>query len=297
MDHQKREVQLGVTVLVSTLVLVIGFLWFERVRIGGGMDEYHADFPAVAGLQVGDRVQVRGIRMGVVTDLAIRQDVVRVSFDVDETVEMRQDARVKLSSKGIVGEVLLEIDPGGGEPAPPGWVFTGVETMALDQVAEVAGRTLQKVDSLVGELQEIIGGLNENGDIASTAAEVREAVSGLGSMVQENRSELRTLVRDAAAAAATLRETVEDPALRQAIEGAGGTLARADSLVASLGITAARADSLLSRIETGEGTLGRLMGDESLYAQADSTLMSLHRLLDELRRNPKRFFRLNVIDL
>ena len=41
-------------------------------------------------------------------------------------------------------------------------------------------------------------------------------------------------------------------------------------------------------------TVGRLLTDETLYDQADSTLYSLHRLLDRMRRDPKAMFKMSV---
>ncbi len=37
-----------------------------------------------------------------------------------------------------------------------------------------------------------------------------------------------------------------------------------------------------------------LLNDPALYLRADSTMTSLQRLLDEMRRNPKKYFKLNV---
>ena len=39
-----------------------------------------------------------------------------------------------------------------------------------------------------------------------------------------------------------------------------------------------------------------LLNDPALYTRTDSTLTSVQRLLDDLRRNPKKYFKLNIID-
>jgi phospholipid/cholesterol/gamma-HCH transport system substrate-binding protein len=50
--------------------------------------------------------------------------------------------------------------------------------------------------------------------------------------------------------------------------------------------TSARLDSLLSRVNRGEGTLGRLATDTTMYAQLTSLSASLKAFVDDLRRNP-----------
>ena len=278
------------------MVLIAGILWFERVRLGGSLEIYQADFPAVAGLQMGDRVQVRGIRMGTVTSFAVVEHQVRVAFQLEKGADLREDARVKLATKGIVGEVLLDIDPGRGKPVPPGHLFAGEAAMSIESVTAAAGRTMDSVQELSAELSALVTELRGEGRLVATLDDTRAAVAGLSGMVAENRGDLRALVQDAAASAAALREVLADTSLAAALRGAGGTFARADTLLADVGTTAARLDSLLARVAAGEGTAGRLLNNEDLYVHADSAMISLHRLLDQLRRDPKRFFKMSVLD-
>ncbi|HET7042144.1 MAG TPA: hypothetical protein VFI13_08985, partial [Gemmatimonadales bacterium] len=60
----------------------------------------------------------------------------------------------------------------------------------------------------------------------------------------------------------------------------------ADSLVHELEHTSAALDTMLARINRGEGTLGRLATDTSLYNDARRTSRALTDLLEEIRRNP-----------
>ena len=61
-------------------------------------------------------------------------------------------------------------------------------------------------------------------------------------------------------------------------------------------MTAASLARLVARLERGEGSAGMLLNDEGLYVRAESTLTAVEEFLDDLRRNPKRFFRFSVID-
>ena len=63
MGKRSREAQVGLAVIFAFVILIVGVLWFKQFRFAGGMATYQVDFPAVEGLQVRDRVQVRGIRI------------------------------------------------------------------------------------------------------------------------------------------------------------------------------------------------------------------------------------------
>ncbi len=75
---------------------------------------------------------------------------------------------------------------------------------------------------------------------------------------------------------------------------AAGAAARADTLLAGLAVTARRLDTIMTKLDEGEGSAALLLNDPALYQRADSTMTSLQRLLDEMRRNPKKYFKLNV---
>jgi phospholipid/cholesterol/gamma-HCH transport system substrate-binding protein len=296
MDQTKRELQVGTTVLVSLLILVVGFLWFERVRLGADVEQYQADFSQVSGLQVGDRVQVRGIRMGTVTDFEIFDEFVRVTFQLEDGVSLREDSQIKLASKGIVGEMLIDIDPGTGNPVQTGHIFQGQAAATIESITGAAETTMQDVQELTAELRAFVVRLRDEGHIVETMSEAHGVVAGLGGLVDENRASVRALLEDASASARALRAVLADSSLVRTVQGSAGVLARTDSLLAQVGTTAARLDSVMANLATGDGTMGRLIRDESLYTNADSMLVSLHRLLDELRRNPRKYFQLSVLD-
>jgi phospholipid/cholesterol/gamma-HCH transport system substrate-binding protein len=56
----------------------------------------------------------------------------------------------------------------------------------------------------------------------------------------------------------------------------------------------ARTDSMLLRIQQGEGTLGRLSRDSTLYHEAVQSIRSLDSLLTDVRKNPRRYFTFSV---
>ncbi len=112
MKNRINEFQVGILTVTALAVLIGGMMWFKNVDLSKGQNFFQADFTNVAGLREGDKVQVRGIRMGEVTGMQILQGSVRVEIQLDDTVDLREDAVITLGEKGIVGEVVIEIDPG-----------------------------------------------------------------------------------------------------------------------------------------------------------------------------------------
>ncbi len=55
-----------------------------------------------------------------------------------------------------------------------------------------------------------------------------------------------------------------------------------------------RADSVFIKVNSGQGTLGQLVNDPRRYQHGDSLVNELRALVDDIKKNPKRYFNLRV---
>jgi phospholipid/cholesterol/gamma-HCH transport system substrate-binding protein len=298
MARSQREAQVGLVVILSGIILIVGMLWFKQFRFAGGTNVYAVDFPSVDALQVRDRVQVRGIRMGAVEGLAIVEDFVRVTIRLDQKADLRQDAQFRLGTIGIVGEKVIEINPGRGGPVPEGHVFKGEAELSMSSMGSAAGDALQEVRELAAQMRSLLHDLREEGQPVATLSAARQAADGMSGLLQENRASLRDLIADIKATSSALRTALAGPdsSLAGMASGASRSFARADSVMGQLQHAAASLMDIMDRLQAGEGSAGRLLADESLYARAESTLASIEELVDDVRRNPRRYFKFSVID-
>jgi phospholipid/cholesterol/gamma-HCH transport system substrate-binding protein len=298
MMQRRKEIQVGVCVLLSTLVFVFGLLWFKQFRFAGSMVRYQVEFPAVDGLQVSDRVQVRGMRMGKVMGFDMAGDVVRVTVLLDRTITLRDDAQFRLATVGIVGEKIVEVSPGKGGAVKPGHVFQGIAEPSLTAMTATAGETMAGLNALMGDLRVLVQELQREGRLAGTVDAARSTLQNVDGVLGENRQDLRVLVKELRTSATALREAVTAPDSGAAgtLAQASRTLARSDSTLALVERTADSLLSLMTRLEAGQGTAGKLLTDDRLYEETTQTLSEVRELLKDFRRNPKRYFRFNVID-
>lgn len=133
------------------------------------------------------------------------------------------------------------------------------------------------LDTVSAQLQGAVRALNQT---ASTTLRIATRVDS--SMTE---GELRSLIQDLAAAAVELRRTtatVSGMANRLA-----GTQGHLDNFLAS-------GDSVLMKINAGQGTIGRLVTDSSLYVNSDSLVSALRALVADVRTEPRKFFSLRI---
>ena len=290
------EIQVGVLTIAALVILVGGMMWFKNIDLSRGQKFYQADFTNVAGLRTGDKVQVRGIRMGEVSGMQILQASVRVELRVDEIVDLREDAMVTLGEKGIVGEVVIEIDPGIGGPIHEGHIFKGRTAGTIASMTDAAGEALVEMRTLTHKVTELVDQIKTEGKVVETLVQAHETLDKVDHMVEENHLDIKVILDNLRISSDGLREIVESGRIEQTFDSAATAMASADTLMDVIQEAAHSLNSIMAKLDEGEGSAALLLNDPSLYTTADSTMASFKRLIDEMRRNPKKYFKVNVMD-
>jgi len=71
-------------------------------------------------------------------------------------------------------------------------------------------------------------------------------------------------------------------------------LARDPALYQRLDSVTSKGDALVSKVERGEGTLGKLITQDDLYRRAEKVLTEVEALLADVKKNPARYFKFSV---
>jgi phospholipid/cholesterol/gamma-HCH transport system substrate-binding protein len=293
-QQRKRELQVGVTVIAAVAILLGGLMFFKNMRLNSSTNTYAADFVAVEGLKIGDRMQVRGIRAGSVTAFDFVPGGVRVFFELEGWVSLHEDAEVVLVQKGIIGEMVVEITPGEGDAVKQGHVFTGRSATSMLALGDKVDISLAEFTALATELRHILVQLRDEGQMVGLMTSTRLTLDELNASLKENRDDMRHTVRNVAQLTETLDQTLGDGKLDSTLATARHATAQLDSTAIEIEAVAQQSRSLLAKLENGDGTAGRLLNDPALYDRADSTLQAIDRLVDLMRRDPKHFFKVSV---
>lgn len=135
-------------------VLIVGLLTLlafnaENLPLIGGGTEYHAQFSEAAGLKPDDEVRVAGVKVGKVTDIALENDHVLVTFRVkDAWIGDRSEAAIKI--KTVLGQKYLAVVPDGEAELDPDTSIPLSRTVAPFDVVEAftgLSQTVGQIDT------------------------------------------------------------------------------------------------------------------------------------------------------
>lgn len=117
MKRNVIETVLGAIVLLVAVVFL--FFSYSAADVGGGGDGYPvtADFTGTGGLNIGDSVQISGVRIGSIAKIELKPDdyKARVTMDIDKSIKLPDDTSAFISSESLLGGKYMELQPGASE--------------------------------------------------------------------------------------------------------------------------------------------------------------------------------------
>jgi phospholipid/cholesterol/gamma-HCH transport system substrate-binding protein len=120
-------------------------------------------------------------------------------------------------------------------------------------------------------------------DFASAARDLQATMARIDSAT--NEGQIASIVNSAQGSSTDLRAATAD--LRTLL---GAAREHEVSLVRVL----VAADSIMSRLQAGQGTLGMLTKDSTLYNETTATMIELRKLIADIQVNPRKYFKFSV---
>jgi len=298
------KLQIGFWVLIAFVLLLWATFQSGSIKLFSREDEVHLVFPAVGGLEESATVRLNGVPVGHVRDieLAPNGNEVDVELGVKKGTRARlhRGATARITSTGFLAELYVELD--GGDPAQP---LIADDREITVTPAPDPNAAMKKVEAITDSLNVLLGNLNMVG------RQVGAGRGTLGRLAQDDRlyTQMVELSRNANVLTARLNDTQSRvstqflalaanlDSLIQKMEKGNGTMAQLmndgslhDRLVSSSG----HADSILGSISAGRGTFGRLYADSTLYDDTKALMASMKRLMAEIEKNPKKYFKFSL---
>jgi phospholipid/cholesterol/gamma-HCH transport system substrate-binding protein len=289
----KREVRIGIFVIAGLIATVYLLFLLTDPAMFRGRYTVMTTVDNAMGLRKGDPVQMRGVTIGSVNDFEMggRGEDVVIVLEVDGQWDIPEGSSTQLVTPGLMAPKTVEILPGPGPGTigrggtMPGIAVRGLlddtETLgekgqiALDRIAELLspknldalGGSAEGLNTLMGELSDLVESESEN--LTELIQSFNRAADGLAEITSGGE------------------ELGED--LASAVAQADSLMGRLKATSESLGSATASLETILARIADGEGTLGQLSVNDTLFTNLAAAVESARLLMDDLRENPGRY--------
>jgi phospholipid/cholesterol/gamma-HCH transport system substrate-binding protein len=296
METRANYVAVGAFVLAMLAAIVVAVAWLGATSFNRDFAHYDIYFPgSVTGLAQGSAVLYNGIQVGRVIEIRLNPKnvgEVRVTIEVDPTIQIKSDAAASLEVQGFTGAAIINIS-GGSQDAPPlqrredeRYPVIASRPSGLQQFVTNAPEALTRLIQLADQLSQLFDEKNRTA-IADTLQNVRQ----LTAVAAGRSADIDKALADASVAAHDLRDTASE--LRE-LFGPGD----ARNMFVTLSDTAKKLDRLADHIDglvqenrppLHDFTQNGLNQLSQLVVDARALVGNLNRITDELERDPPRF--------
>lgn len=312
-----NETKVGALAAVVITILILGYNFIKDNLVFSENTEIVAVYNRVNGLSKSDPVLVNGFKVGKVTDLYLAEDrkgQVIVELEVENKVSLPKNSVATIVNSDLLGEKAVELKLGDaneqlatgdtiGAEVQPG--LTAQITEQLYPIRDKLETVFASVDSVIKVVQFFLNEETKNNvdqsleNVQTTLASYNRAANTLDTLIQRNSNTIDSLLGNMNSIAGNIQnnnnkidniltnfsdfsDTLSQSELKK-------TLATTENTLNSL-------NSTLGKVNKGEGSIGKLLQNPSLYNNLDSTSSNLNRLVMDIEQNPGRYINLSVFN-
>ncbi len=292
MAKLSAEAKVGLLVIVGSMVLL--YMTFAVGKYQFGQKKGYlltATFDSVAGIDVKAAVRMAGVKIGTVEKVGLDDSRALVTMRIEPEVHILRSSEAVVKTMGLLGEKYVEFVPVRAEKpqrVAPGespyyqggeQVRVTVSPSDVDKLINQLSAISDDIKQVTGSLREVFG--TERGarsmedilqDIRQTTANIKEfsyTLKGDGSELVMRLNEL----------VASLNGVVDENRdnLRLTMENVREASKNAELALASI-------ENASRKIDQGQGTLGKLVNDESMYNNVDNAAKGLSDYVGRIER-------------
>lgn len=293
-----KEFKVGLFAIGTITMFYMGFNFLKGIEFFSRTNRYYVIYEDVGGLTKSNPVTISGFNVGRVADIRLLQDngnIVLVSLDIDRDITLGDSAVAKLDAN-FLGEVSIVVDVGDIlRPIEPlDTLYSRVDPGLTEMLVQSAQPITDNLPVTIANFNALLVALNINSEeLNKTMESFRYTSYTLNKLMRENGDGLKSTIDEFKELSKKLNSTMDvvKPMFAKfsVLADSLNNLELANT-VKKLNIMLEETSATVKAFRNKDSTLGKLMYEDSLYNNLNSTMLALDSLLIHMNENPKHFF-------
>lgn len=293
------EVKVGLIGIATLVVLIWGINYLKGRNILKSTYTLHAHYQDAGGLESSAPVLMNGFKIGYVDVIELQPQnpkPVAVTLHIERAYPLGKGSRAVLFSADLLGGKAIRIDLSKEELflQDEDTILALTESDFLATLSEQAGPVLDQVGNLSASLDSVAAKLNlllSSETTRLTLENLEDISAALKASLEPGGSLQKSFAHLESFSAMLVEQEDELASMSSHLNSVSRDLdsARIDLLSQELKSTTQEFKFLLAKLNSGEGSLGRLIYSDSLYNHLDNLVTDLDSLIVDLNENPKKY--------
>lgn len=237
--------------------------------------------PNASGLIKGSAIKSAGIPVGSIQDIKLQDGQARIEISVKSDVRLSRSAQVEMQANGILGDKHIEIKPGDAADAEledNGQILVIKAGGSMDDVMKQVGELAGSLKEVSQNLKEAVSDDGTSKHILGRIVQNIEKLTGdLAEMTSDNKEQIGEIVENVHSITGTLDELMNDESDKGFKSTWKNAMVRIDSSLKNI-------DEITTKINKGEGTIGKLISDEQTSEDVSSAIEGISGLVDSANK-------------
>jgi phospholipid/cholesterol/gamma-HCH transport system substrate-binding protein len=311
-----NEVKTGMILFAGIFILIWGINYLKGKDVFSNQKKYFVIYNSVDGLITSNPVLLNGLKIGTVRSLKIIPDNsgrISVALNINNDVAIPAGSKAEIYNTDLLGTKAVRIILSSSkEVAGAGDTLVAGIQQSLSQdinaqvapIKEKAETLLSSMDSVLVIFQSVFNDSTRNNlkksfaSISTTLNSIEHIAYNVDTILSAQKGNIKGILTNLQSITENFKKNNEN--ISRAIENFSAisdTLARAN-LAGTITATKKSLDEtsrILERINKGQGSLGQLATNDSLYDNLSNAARSLDELMKDFKQNPKRYFNFSVV--
>ncbi|WP_432670406.1 MlaD family protein [Flavobacterium sp. SM2513] len=303
-----REIKTAILVIASILLFIWGYSFLQGRDLLNSYRMFYVQYENVEGLSTSAPVTINGLVVGRIMKITLipATGKLQVEIQVSSDFPISKSSTIDIYEPGLIGGKQIQIVPNFQDPimAESGDFFKGRNVPGLTSlVGEKLTPLQEKIEKVAEDADILLKNLNDILDEKSKA-NLRESISKLNVLMDEfskvgsnvnqiidkNQSNIDGSLANLNKATSNfskLSDTLAKAKIGQALRNFENSMKGVDKIVTNF-------DKISTDLQQGKGTMGKLLTDDQLYNNLNTTSAELELLLQDLRLNPTRYINVSL---
>jgi phospholipid/cholesterol/gamma-HCH transport system substrate-binding protein len=291
--RRRDEVLVGLFTTVAIIVLALASIWLVR----GGLNRgylLHSQFQWGAGIKQGAPVWLVGVTVGTVDKVDLNPaGTLFVTYRIESKYSVPLGTRATIVPNGFFGDQAIAFTP----VAPNEVAHAPGDTIPVGIPAAGLQGLLSRADTLTGSLSVMMAALRSQFVDSGGLAEMRKTAVALNRMLVNVNQIASVQSREIQSTLVALRgriNAIDSARVDSTIRALQSTAEGMKVLSGELQASSARFNSLMTKVESGDGSLAKLLNDPALYNDIRRIAFRVDSLMIDFRANPRKYLKFSV---
>ena len=301
-----NEAKVGILGAITVTILILGFNFLKGNKLFTQSMILNARYANIQGLTESNPVVINGLEVGRVKAITTSRDMkdILVQLSIYSDVDIPKNS-VAVINPNPLTVTKVEIQLGNSNEylknndaiatLPSGEYLSDVFNK-VDPVVASVNNAIKQLDSLMGTIKNVIDEKNKN-NITAVIEHINGITISLQAMLDKDKGPLATTLRNTSEFTGNLNKNNEKiNGIVANLEKTTAKLEQMDlpSTLSNLNQTITQLKTTIEKVNSNEGTAGKLINDPTLYKNLSATSNKINLLLDDIRLHPKRYINISV---